>query len=946
MSTTIARPAEPAARAAHRQGQGRRWRAPAGLGRGDAVALAVLVVLPVLAYGVPAALGHAVLAGDDASQNFPMRVLVGQQLAAGHLPLLDLRIWSGATELAGWNAGAAYPFTWLFAVLPATAAWAVNQMLVAWVAGMGLFAFLRANRLRAFPSALAALTFAYCGSMDAQMVHFGLVAGFSWVPVQLLGLLELSRAETTGARCRWAALTAVGGAMTVLAGEPRAIDVAAAVSVPYGLWRLWRARGRRLEVTGWVVGAAAVGAALGMVQVLPGLHAVESSQRAALTYSLFTSGSFPLRWLLLLLEPNLLGGSGSFGAPSFLANYNLTEVTAYVGILPWVAAFGLLGQLRRRRPLPDWLIWEVVAALGIVLALGGNTPAWHLLIHVPLYNGQRLQSRNIMVTDLAVAVLLGFWVDSWLARRPLVDGAQPLARRERLLAALPALGAAAVAIVSMTWGAGFLVWLGVTRAMANQAGGLRPWFVPTLVLGLGFAALLLFGGRQPAARRRRLLGGLVVADIVCFAATSLFLLWPSLGKHGPPAAVTGVSAAADPAPGPVVPVVDLHIPGRFGVYDPTLLDGPAVHAAGAPDENLLVGGWSFQGYSSIVNGTYAAVTGSHGAEGAGQDQLSVPALADGTFDQVDAGALLTLPQYLVVDADQAPTLLANGSPMQPVAANGRRTVRPGTTGRWTFGEPVSLTAVDVPVSAVSRSAVVSLDAVTASGSTVHLRTAVLPAAGGGRQPAPATMVTATVPRGVGAVGLVLTSTAAVSTGVPVVDTGAGVVLEIDGALQGALTTRWWRYVTQDGPIAVYAATHPTPPLTVRAVAGTGPLPAGTSVRRLAGPSMAPTRAAVDAPAGAVVVRGVADIPGWRAVYHPADGGPARTLAVRRSGLVQEVTVPPGDGVLDFAYRQPGLRDGALAAVAGLVAVVLLLALGWRRRQPLLSGRDGPGHGHG
>ncbi len=51
-------------------------------GRGDVLAVIVLVALPALVFGVPALLGHTVYPGDDLTQNFPLRVLAGQQIRA------------------------------------------------------------------------------------------------------------------------------------------------------------------------------------------------------------------------------------------------------------------------------------------------------------------------------------------------------------------------------------------------------------------------------------------------------------------------------------------------------------------------------------------------------------------------------------------------------------------------------------------------------------------------------------------------------------------------------------------------------------------------------------------------------------------------------------------------------------------------------------------------
>ena len=42
--------------------------------------VAILVALPVIIFGIPALLGHAVLPGDDLTQNFPLRVLAGRQI--------------------------------------------------------------------------------------------------------------------------------------------------------------------------------------------------------------------------------------------------------------------------------------------------------------------------------------------------------------------------------------------------------------------------------------------------------------------------------------------------------------------------------------------------------------------------------------------------------------------------------------------------------------------------------------------------------------------------------------------------------------------------------------------------------------------------------------------------------------------------------------------------
>jgi hypothetical protein len=48
-----------------------------GRRRDDVVAVVLLIALPAVVFGVPALLGHAVLPGDDLTQNLPLRVLAG-----------------------------------------------------------------------------------------------------------------------------------------------------------------------------------------------------------------------------------------------------------------------------------------------------------------------------------------------------------------------------------------------------------------------------------------------------------------------------------------------------------------------------------------------------------------------------------------------------------------------------------------------------------------------------------------------------------------------------------------------------------------------------------------------------------------------------------------------------------------------------------------------------
>ena len=57
------------------------------------------------------------------------------------------------------------------------------------------------------------------------------------------------------------------------------------------------------------------------------------------------------------------------------------------------------------------MTWYVIGLIGLLLALGGNTPLEHLFNSIPLYGHQRLQSRNMIDVAVAICVLFAGWID-------------------------------------------------------------------------------------------------------------------------------------------------------------------------------------------------------------------------------------------------------------------------------------------------------------------------------------------------------------------------------------------------------------------------------------------------------------------------------------------------------------------------------------------------------
>ncbi|MGH9068599.1 MAG: hypothetical protein ACRD0J_14095, partial [Acidimicrobiales bacterium] len=421
------------------------------------MALAVLVVVPVAAFAVPSLLGHIPINGDNPVQAYPLRALAGAIIQQGHLPLWDPYLWSGSPLLAGFNAGALFPATGLFAIMSPPAAWVVTEILVYVVAALGFYALCRALGRSVGASFLASISFSFAGFMTSQLGHIDLVEGVALAPWMLLGLHQLSR--TGGRTGRWVLLFGASFALTILAGDPEAVLDMAALAGVYTLTLIARHPGRRLRILGLAVLGMAGALAVGAVQWLPGLALTAHSQRATVSYAFFGAGSLPRHLLVLFIAPFLLGGYGSLGHPAYFGPYNLSELNAGIGILPVMAFFALLVGPRRRawwrrralrlrvrwrrgegHGLLGWWrarsrrhrilrafrrgrsrgdgdrgdpaqargtwAWYVVIAVGVVLALGSNTTAGHLLFHIPYYGHQRTQSRNLLDADVGLAVLL------------------------------------------------------------------------------------------------------------------------------------------------------------------------------------------------------------------------------------------------------------------------------------------------------------------------------------------------------------------------------------------------------------------------------------------------------------------------------------------------------------------------------------------------------------
>jgi hypothetical protein len=930
------------------------------------------MVLPLAVLLTSDALGREFVNGDNFLQNLPLRVLVGRDLRHGILPLWNPYLSSGTPLLAGFNAGAAYPATWLMAVLPTFTAWALNLALVYEVAILGMYLFLRRLTLGSTAATFGAATFALAGFMTAQSVHIDLIEGASWLPWMVLAVHALTepvsdredprdRGPSARHALRWMAVLAVSIGLSLLSGGVESIIDSLVLVVIYGVGRLvtmglfGRDRRRALGMTAaWAVAGVLGGVALGAAQWFPGTDFASHSQRAAASFSFFTSGSLSARLITLVASPFVLGTNQS--RPGwYVGQYNFEEVTSYVGVLALIAACSLF--LRRWRSHPEsrhWWIWYVIVVVGLLSSLGGQTPFGHLLFIIPGVKSERLLSRNLLLVDFSLAVLLAWWVHLLLdrgrdnrprVRRPLRGRWRQGGRCELVVTCAPL--AVITAVCIFLWAGGPLLnrWL---DAQYPEAASTREHVAVVVTVGVVIAAVatwvVLSEARFSSRRLRRLLAAVLVVDLAVFN-------WFTVQSPITPTAAQAQGATA-------TAFRTLVGDGRFLIYDPDQFGTSTLYALGQTDLNVYDRLPSGQGYTALTDANYYDATGAHY-----QEDLDPATLAGSIWDDLNVSTLLSLPGYFVtpVTTDSSGSTASstipfpphptsyNSSPV-PTATSFRLT--PEAARRWYFGGLLTVRSLTVPVLADASGLKVGL--VTPNGGLRWVSSTEM----GDRDHR---SVRVDLARPVQAGGVVIEAAGAASSevGVPTVSTEEAGDVALNGRMQDGVTAPHWVFTGTLGPFGVFHNTDARGWAEVRSPDG-GPPPAGSMVKAGDTGENGRLRITVHATGPALLVRSEAWSSGWRATVQKrgsssgSGASTARRTPVLQHGVVQAVAIPgAGTYVVTFSYLTStaviGLLVSSVTAVALLLFAVFTAVGGIRRRRearragvsPVRGGRSPP-----
>lgn len=383
--------------------------------------------------------GRVLFGTDMVIEGYPLRRFALEEIRAGRgLPLWNPFVYGGLPYLATLPGPIFYPTSLLYLFLPLGRAIGWTFVLHTFLAGaFGWFAA-RSFRLGPGASAVAGLAFMFCGYLVSTLYggHDGRMFAIALVPLAF-GAAERGLA---GGRGVWFLLLAAGVALQIFTPHAQIVHFSSLGVVGWAAFRLaWLAReegagtaGRR---AGWLVGAFALAALVGAVQLLPAASLLEHVGRAATEegYAFASSWALPPQEASALLLPDLVGSLETYwGTHPFKLH------TEYLGAVPAALALvGLAGLFgggleRRERRVIGFL--GLASLLGVLFALGGATPVHRLAYEtVPLVDAFRAPSLMLGPVSFFVALLAGFgwervrgaagvfpWTAAWVAATPLL----------------------------------------------------------------------------------------------------------------------------------------------------------------------------------------------------------------------------------------------------------------------------------------------------------------------------------------------------------------------------------------------------------------------------------------------------------------------------------------------------------------------------------------------
>jgi hypothetical protein len=457
----------------------------------DAAALLALVGLWLLFFWrlfTPVQADQASLEkGDFSGQFVAFGAYQYQRLTAGEVPLWNPYNNGGLPFIADTQAAVFYPPRLITIGLSKLAGgWTYHALeleMTAHVLVYSLFMYLLIRRMTFGngASVIGAFVAAVIGSYGGFLTSYpplqlALLEAAIWLPLALVGILEATRGDRI--RWRWLVVTGIALGLSWMAGHPQTSWFSTYLLVAYFAYRVYQKHyGWRWWVGGTVLFGAIAGG-MAAVQLLPGIEYLSLTSRTEFGFDTKGNG-FPLRDMIQFLFPGIM----SLWSPLYIGIVGL--------MLAVVAIF---------RRLPESAFWAIVAAVGLLLSFGANSPIYALLYNtLPGMRYFRGQERAAFLVANSLAILAGMGAAFLHTRKNNI----PNRNLERVLFGIVGVCAAAMAAV-------FYAWLGNRDALNGTLGTV---VFSTLVGGVALAIVLMLINKPVSPVYGWVLAGLIVLEL-------------------------------------------------------------------------------------------------------------------------------------------------------------------------------------------------------------------------------------------------------------------------------------------------------------------------------------------------------------------------------------------------------------------------------------------------